>query len=79
MSPSSTLHDGQYDTKYVTFEWLLRAAFMDKNWGDKCVNQLVSHTININTAYHSDGGLSGSLRHEYEDHAVLTFPSRDAR
>ena len=37
MSPSSTVHGGQYDTinKYVTFELPLHAAFMaDKIWGD---------------------------------------------
>ena len=28
MSPSSTVHGGQYDTKYVTFEYLLHAAFV---------------------------------------------------
>ena len=27
MSPSSTVHGGQQDTKYVTFEYLLHAAF----------------------------------------------------
>ena len=36
MSPSSTVHGGQHDTKYVTFELLLRAAFLaDIFWGDK--------------------------------------------
>ena len=34
MSPSSTVHGGQHDTKYVTFELLLHAAFVDdKIWG----------------------------------------------
>ena len=34
MSPSSAVHDGQYDTKYVTFEWLLHAVFVaDTIWG----------------------------------------------
>ena len=28
MSPSSTAHGGQYDIKYVTFEYLLHAAFV---------------------------------------------------
>ena len=28
MSPSSTVHGGQHDTKYVTFELLLHAAFV---------------------------------------------------
>ena len=28
MSPSPTVHGGQYDTKYVTFEYLLHAAFV---------------------------------------------------
>ena len=27
MSPSSTVHGGQHDTKYVTFELLMHAAF----------------------------------------------------
>ena len=27
MSPSSTGHEGQYDTKYSPFDWILRAAF----------------------------------------------------
>ena len=34
MSPSSTVHDGQHDTKYVTFELLMHAAFVaDEIWG----------------------------------------------
>ena len=28
MSPSSTVHGGRYETKYVTFEYLLHAAFV---------------------------------------------------
>ena len=34
MSPSSTVHGGRHDTKYVTFELLMRAAFVaDEIWG----------------------------------------------
>ena len=34
MSPSSTVHGGQHDTKYVTFELSLHAAFVaDEIWG----------------------------------------------
>ena len=34
MSPSSAVHGGQHDTKYVTFELLLHAAFVaDEIWG----------------------------------------------
>ena len=34
VSPSSTVHDGQHDTKYVAFELLLHAAFVaDEFWG----------------------------------------------
>ena len=34
MSPSSTVHGGQHDTKYVKFELLMHAAFVaDENWG----------------------------------------------
>ena len=34
MSPSSTVHGGQHETKYVTFEWPLHAAFVaDEIWG----------------------------------------------
>ena len=34
MSPSSTVHGGQHDTKYVTFELLMHAAFVaDEIWG----------------------------------------------
>ena len=34
MSPSSTVHGGQYDTKYVTVELILHAAFVtDEIWG----------------------------------------------
>ena len=34
MSPSSTVHGGQHDAKYVTFEVLLHAAFVaDEIWG----------------------------------------------
>ena len=33
-SPSSTVHGGQHDTKYVAFELLMHAAFVaDENWG----------------------------------------------
>ena len=33
-SPSSTVHDGQHDTKYVSFELLVHAAFVaDETWG----------------------------------------------
>ena len=35
MSPSFTVHGGQHDTIYVTFELRLRAAFVaDEIWGD---------------------------------------------
>ena len=27
MPPSPTVHGGQHDNKYVTFEWVLHAAF----------------------------------------------------
>ena len=34
MSPSSTVHGGQHDTKYVTFELRMHAAFVaDEVWG----------------------------------------------
>ena len=34
MSPPSTVHGGQHDTKYVTFELLMHAAFVaDEIWG----------------------------------------------
>ena len=34
MSPSSTVHGGQHDAKYVTFELLLHVAFVaDEIWG----------------------------------------------
>ena len=33
MSPSSTVHGGQHDTKYVTFELLMHAVFVaDETW-----------------------------------------------
>ena len=35
MSLSSTVHGGQPDSKYVTFELILHAAFVaDETWGD---------------------------------------------
>ena len=35
MPASSTIHGGQHDTKYVTFQLLLNAAFVaDEFWGD---------------------------------------------
>ena len=35
MSPSSTVHGGQHDAKYVTLELLLHAVFVaDETWGD---------------------------------------------
>ena len=34
MSPSTTVHSGQHDAKYVTFELLMHAAFVaDEIWG----------------------------------------------
>ena len=34
MSPSFTVHVGQHDTKYLTFELLMHAAFVaDEIWG----------------------------------------------
>ena len=34
MSPPSTVHGGQYDTKYVTVELMSHAAFVaDEIWG----------------------------------------------
>ena len=34
MSPSSTVHGGQHDTKYATFELLMHTAFVaDEIWG----------------------------------------------
>ena len=45
MSPSST-DGGQHDTKYVTFELLLHAAFVaDKIWG---------FMLEFITSYHKD-------------------------
>ena len=42
MSPSSTVHGGQHDTKYVAFELLMHAAFMaDEIWGFLLEHQLV--------------------------------------
>ena len=36
MSPPSTVHGGQHDIKYVTYELLLHAAFVaDTVWDDK--------------------------------------------
>ena len=41
MSPSSTVHGGQHDAKYVAFELLVHAEFVaDEIWGF-CLNQLV--------------------------------------
>ena len=35
ISPSSTVHGGQYDTEYVTFEYPLHAGFVvDTIWGE---------------------------------------------
>ena len=34
MSPSSTVHGGRHDTKYVAFESVMHAAFVaDEIWG----------------------------------------------
>ena len=34
MLPSCTVHGGQYDANYVTFEWTLQAAYVaDTIWG----------------------------------------------
>ena len=41
MTPSSIVHGGQHDTKYVTFEMLLRAAFVAEEFRVLCLNQLV--------------------------------------
>ena len=41
MSPSSTVHGGQHGTKYVTFELVMRAAFVADEFWVLCSNQLV--------------------------------------
>ena len=46
MSPSCTVHGGQHDTKYVTVELILHAAFAaDEIWAI-CLKQLVRVLIN---------------------------------
>ena len=41
LSPSCTVHGGQHDTKYVTFDLLMHAAFVADQIGVLCLNQLV--------------------------------------
>ena len=41
MSPSSTVHGGQYDTKYVTYEYVLHAVFVTGTTAGDSLNQLV--------------------------------------
>ena len=41
MSPPSTVHGGQHDIKYVTYELLLHAAFVADAIGVLCLNLLV--------------------------------------
>ena len=41
MWPPSTVHGGQYATKYVTIEYQLHASFMGSKLGAISVNQLV--------------------------------------
>ena len=51
MSRSSTVHGGQYDNKYVPFEYLLHAEFVaDTIWVFFSLNQLV-RTYVLPTAY----------------------------
>ena len=40
--PSSTVHGGQHDTKYVTFELLMHAAFVADEIGGVMLEQLVA-------------------------------------
>ena len=48
MSPSSTVHGGQHDTKYVTFELLMHAAFAaDEIWGFMLGPDHMSYQKNI--------------------------------
>ena len=41
VSPSSTVHGGQHDTKYVTFELLTHAVFVADGIWVLCLNELV--------------------------------------
>ena len=48
---SSTVHGGHHDTKYVTFELLLRAAFVaDENWGDMLEAARILPVIDLPTS-----------------------------
>ena len=50
MSPSSTVHGGQHDTKCVTFELLLHAAFVaDEIWGFMLEPARTSYTAAVGT------------------------------
>ena len=42
MSPSSTVHGGQHDTKYVTLELIFYAAFVAVKLCGDCLNQIVT-------------------------------------
>ena len=53
MSPSSTVDGGQHDTKYVTFELLMHAAFVtDEIWG-----YMLEPARNNNTDYVMSGSV----------------------
>ena len=53
MAPSSTVHAGQHDTKYVTFELLLHAAFAADKIGVICLNQLVQEKCRDKSCFQS--------------------------
>ena len=45
MSSSSTVHGGQYDTKYMTFEYLLQAAFVGGRISVVCLEPACSNIL----------------------------------
>ena len=52
MSPSFTVHGGQYDTKYVTFEQIVQAAFVGVKFSKVVfVGYVQNHTRGIYPGY----------------------------
>ena len=57
MSSSSTVHGGQYDTKYMTFEYLMQAAFVGGRISVVCPEPASINSYILRAAEQGEAGL----------------------
>ena len=71
MSPSSTVHGGQHDTKYVTFQFLMHAAFVADEIGGFMLEPACTQIRKIKFEF----GYEPSIRHHTTTpHSLVTQP-----